>query len=226
MRVFLFCGDYWHPEQVPIDGVAPLREKGFDFDIITDANDFSPDILKNYPVVLLSKSGEISRTEKDSWKTQEVQQAFVDYVENGGGLLAVHNATVGGERTQTLDALLGCRFSYHPHDCPVTVQPVKPHPVTEGVGMFREVDEHYRLEILSSDIDVFMASYSPPQGDEAQYGEDPYHNSEAWVCPAGYARTQGEGRVCVLTPGHHLAVWRNPQYQRALENALRWCAGG
>ena len=225
MRVLLLCDDYWHPGQVPIDGVVPLKEKGFEFDAVIDANDFKPEALKDYPAVLLCKSGEVSQTDKDSWKTEAAQQAFVDYVENGGGLLAVHNATVGGARSQTMDRLLGCRFSYHPHDCPVTVQPVKPHPVTEGVGMFCEVDEHYRLEILADDIDILMASYSPPQGDEAKGQEDPYHNTAAWVCPAGYVRAQGKGRVCVLTPGHHLAVWRNPQFQRLLENALRWCAG-
>ncbi|MDR0325707.1 MAG: ThuA domain-containing protein [Oscillospiraceae bacterium] len=225
MKVLLLCDDYWHPGQVPADGVVPLKDKGFEFTIIRDAGEFCPDMLKDYPVVLLSKSGEISQTEKDSWKTEAVQQAFVDYVESGGGLLGVHNATVAGERTRTLDTLLGCRFLYHPQDCPVTVQPVKPHPVTEGVGIFCEVDEHYRLEILRDDVDILMASYSPPQGDEAKYQENPYHNSPAWVCPAGYVRTQGKGRVCVLMPGHHLAVWHNPQYQRVLENALRWCAG-
>ncbi|MCL2128580.1 MAG: ThuA domain-containing protein, partial [Treponema sp.] len=132
---------------------------------------------------------------------------------------------VAGEHTGELDRLIGCRFAYHPCGCPVTVQPLKPHPVTEGAGVFCETDEHYRLEMLAPDADILIASYSPPQGEKEKYGEDPYNNSPAWICPAGYVRTQGRGRVCVLTPGHNLAVWHNPHYQKILANALRWCAG-
>jgi type 1 glutamine amidotransferase len=225
MEVLLICGDTWHPTQVPVDGVATLSRTGFQFDIITDAKDFKTDTLSAYPAVLLCKCDQINEQDKESWKTEELQQAFVDYVEAGGGLLAVHTAVVAGENTGTLDNLLGCKFSYHPHELPVTVQPLKPHPVTEGVEVFCEVDEHYRLEILAPDADIITASYSPAQGDESKYKEDPYNNSPAWICPSGIVRTQGKGRVCVLTPGHLLPVWLNPQYQKTLANALRWCAG-
>ena len=225
MRVLLICDDYWHPGQVPSGGVAPLANRGFRFDVITDARGFKTETLADYPAVILSKCDEASQSDRTSWKTADVQRAFVDYVENGGGLIAVHTALVAGESTEILDKLIGSRFTYHPNECPVTVQPVKPHPVTEGVGMFCEVDEQYRLEIIAPDADIFMASYSPPQGDESKYAEDSYNNSPAWICPAGYARAQGRGRVCVLTPGHHIAVWHNPHYQKTLENALRWCAG-
>ncbi|MCL1806852.1 MAG: ThuA domain-containing protein [Oscillospiraceae bacterium] len=216
MKCLLICDDHWHPGVVPSDGVKPLEAKGFSFDVVTDAGTFSPECLSNYPVVVLCKG--------EGWMTEETENAFIRYAENGGGLLAVHNGTVTTDANLALGRLLGCRFSYHPCDCPVMVQPLKPHPVTEGVEAFCEVDEHYRLEILSNDSDILMASYSPPQGEEHLYRENPYHNSPAWICPAGLVRTQGKGRVCVLTPGHHPAVWQNQQVQRLLENALRWCA--
>ena len=224
MRVLLICDDYWHPGQVPIDGAAPLVNQGFQFDTITNANDFSPEMLARYPVVLLCKCDEVSQSDRQSWKTEAVQRAFIDYVENGGGLLAVHTATVSGKNTGALDALIGCRFISHPNAVPVTVQPVKPHPVTEGVEMFIETDEHYHIELLAPDLDILIASYSPAQGEESKFSEDPYHNTTAAICPAGYVRTQGAGRICVLTPGHNLPVWLNPQFQRLLSNALRWCA--
>jgi len=224
MRVLLICDDYWHPGRVPIDGVEPLKTQGFQFDVITDAKDFKPEMLASYPVVLLSKCDQASQQDDSSWKTDAVQQAFVDYVENGGGLIAVHTGTVAGKHTEKLDLLLGCRFIFHPNKCPVTVQPVKPHPVTEGVGMFCETDEHYRLKLLTDDADILIASYSPPQGDADKYAEDPYHNTQAWICPSGYVRAQGKGRVCVLTPGHLLPVWLNPQFQQTLSNALHWCS--
>jgi len=223
MRVLLLCDDYWHPGQVPIDGVAPLAGQGFQFDIISDAKNFTPDMLSSYPVVLLAKSDETSQQDNTSWKTEAIQQAFISYVENGGGLLIIHSGTVGCKQSNALDLLIGCHLVFHPNACPVTVQPIKPHPVTEGVEMFCEVDEHYRLEMLAQDADILIASYSPPQGDTEKYQEDPYHNTQAWICPAGYVRTQGKGRICALTPGHLPPVWQNPQYQKTIANALNWC---
>jgi len=225
IKVLLLCDDYWHPGEVSSGGVSALGEQGFQFDIISDAGAFSPGMLCAYPVVLLAKCDHTSRQDKNSWETEEVQQAFVSQVEKGGGRLAVHSGTVAGEHTETLDRLIGCRFISHPNACPVTVQPVKPHPVTEGVGMFCETDEHYRIEILDGDADILVASYSPPQGTTEKNAEDPYNNTPACICPAGYVRMQGKGRVCVLTPGHNPAVWNNIHFRRMLANALLWCSG-
>jgi type 1 glutamine amidotransferase len=181
-------------------------------------------MLSQFAVVLICKLDEISCTDRQPWKTEGVQKAFVDYVEGGGGLLAVHSGLVQGEKTEALDKLIGCRFLGHPNECPVTVQSVKAHPVTEGTALFCELDEHYKIEITAQDADVLLASYSPPQGEENKYQEDPYFNTPAAIYPAGYVRSVGKGRVCVLTPGHNLAVWLNPHFQRLLNNALRWCA--
>ena len=225
MRALLICDDYWHPGKIPIDGVAPLAEQGYQFNIISDAKDFGPKTLFDYPVVLMCKSDNVSQEDRASWKTEEVQQAFVSYVENGGGLIAVHSGIIAGKEIGALDRLIGCRFTFHPQACPVTVQPIKPHPVVEGVGMFCEVDEHYRINIIAPDADVIMASYSPAQGEVDKYEEEPGNNTPAWICPAGYVRSQGKGRVCVLTTGHLLPAWLNPHFQKTLVNALQWCSG-
>lgn len=225
MKVLLICDDYWHPGKTAVEGIEPLKQNGFEFDIIFNANDFTADMLKNYPVVIMCKSDEISQSDKQPWKTEEIQKAFVDYIEGGGGLVAVHSALVQGKNTKALDNLIGCRFLGHPNNCPVTVQSVKPHPVTEGVEQFIETDEHYMIEITSPDADVLLASYSPQQGEESKRQEEPYFNSPSAIYPAGYVRTQGSGRVCVLTPGHLTAVWLNPQFQKLLSNALNWTSG-
>jgi type 1 glutamine amidotransferase len=223
MRVLLICDDYWHPGKIAVEGIAPLEQNGFQFDTILNVNDFSVEMLPQYSVVLMCKMDEISQTDKQPWKTETIQKALVNFIENGGGLLAVHSAVVQGENTETLDKLIGCKFIGHPNACPVTVQPVKPHPVTEGVGLFCETDEHYKIEITAQDADVLLASYSSPQGEVSKYQEEPYFNTPAAVCPAGYVRLQGKGRVCVLTPGHNSGVWQNQQFQRLLANALHWC---
>jgi type 1 glutamine amidotransferase len=57
-----------------------------------------------------------------------------------------------------------------------------------------------------SQLDIFLTTHS--------------ENSEQ---PGGWRRTEGTGRVAVLTPGHNLAVWLHPEYQALLLNVLRWC---
>ena len=227
MRVLLFCDEHYHPAEVALGGIAPLKEKGFEFDVIKNGKDFKPEMLGDYSVVLMAKCSDISPEDRGNWKTTEVQQAFVKFVENGGGMLVVHNGTVGGDvagaDTELLDRLVGCRFKFHPNDCPVLVEPVKPHPVTKDVKAFCEVDEHYHLEILSDDVNIIMASYAPAQGSYKKYETESYFNTPAKICTSGYVRTQGKGRICVLAPGHHLDVWLNPNFQKALENALHWC---
>ena len=227
MRVLLFCDDYYHPGEIPTKGTQFLRDKGIVMDIICDATGFDPAVIAGYDVVIMSKCDHISRQNDESWKTPAVQKAFVDFVENGGGLVVTHSGTVRGVKADTsvLNQLVGCYFDYHPARAPITVGPLKPHPVTAGADIFCEVDEHYHLKILAEDIDILAASYADAQGDADKYETAPFHNYPAYMAPCVYVRTQGKGRVCVLTPGHTLEVWHNPNFQKMLENALNWCGG-
>ncbi|MCL2197945.1 MAG: ThuA domain-containing protein [Defluviitaleaceae bacterium] len=227
MKILLFCDDHYHPGEVPTGGMKPLAAKGFDVDVVSDAAGFDAGRLGGYDAVVMSKCDHVSQGDNSAWKTDAVQAAFVEFVERGGGLVVVHSGTVSGEggATDVLDRLIGCRFSSHPNNCPVTVGMLKPHPVTDGVGIFNEVDEHYHLEILADDVDILAAGYAGAQGEECKYESEPYFNAPAFIAPAVYVREQGKGRVCVITPGHILEVWLNAEFQKLLENALRWCAG-
>jgi len=225
MRILLLCDDQYHPGKIPTDGILPLKEKGFTVEIISNGADFNSARLGDYNVVIMSKCDHTTLEDHTPWKTPAVQEAFIQYIENGGGLLVAHSGTVAGAGTQALDALVGCRFGWHPNNNQVTVDVIKPHPITAGVGAFTAEDEHYHLEILAEDADIFLASYSAAQGAAEKYESEPYFNAPAAVRAAGYSRTQGKGRVCVLTPGHTAEVWSNPQFQLLLENAVRWCAG-
>jgi type 1 glutamine amidotransferase len=226
MRILLLCDDQYHPGDIPAKGIAPLKEKGFTFDVISDAKDFRSPMLADYAVVIMSKCDHVTQQDMAPWKTDEIQTAFIEYVEGGGGLLVTHSGTVKGKNTKKLDELIGCVFAFHPNDCPTTVDIVKPHPIAESAHAFTETDEHYHLNITAPDADIFLASYAAAQGSPEKYESEPYFNAPAYIRAAGYTLERGKGRVCVLTPGHTLAVWRNPQYQLLLKNALRWCAKG
>jgi len=225
MRILLFCDDEYHPGDIPAEGVKFLGEKGFGIDVVNNTSDFNAEILGDYCVVIMSKADHISQKDLTSWKSDAVQKAFVEYVEKGGGFIVTHSGTVRGANTDVLDKLAGCRFASHPNNSPVMVGAVKPHPITKDVGIFTETDEHYHLDILSDDVDILAASYAGAQGDTAKYESEPYFNYPAHIAPSVLVRTQGKGRVAVLTPGHSLEVWLNPEFQKLLYNTVLWCKG-
>ncbi len=207
MHALVLSGDHWHPTEVVRGGLGPLTTKGFTFDWIVDAREFTTAKLAAYSTVVLSKSNNTSESIDDPWMTGQVEAAFVDYVRDGNGLLVLHSGSAGYRETPALRALLGGVFESHPKQCPVTVEPKPGHPLTAGAAAFTAVDEHYLMKLDDRDADVFMTTRS-------EHGEQ----------PGGWTRGEGRGRVCMLTPGHNLDVWLEPSYQALLENALRWCA--
>ena len=207
MHILVLCDDRWHPAQVVRKGLNGLEDHRFKFDWVEDAKQWSAQQMATYPAVILSKSNNISSADESLWMTESVQQAFLNYVKSGNGLLAVHSGTAGYEQTAILRALLGGVFREHPEQCPVTVEPVADHPLSGGSDSFTLVDEHYQIDLDDQQAEVFLKT-----------------KSEHGTQPGGWRRYEGNGRVCVLTPGHNLEVWQHPAYQRLLLNALCWCS--
>jgi uncharacterized protein len=206
MRVLVLADDYWHPASTVKDGLAPLTERGYVLDWITDGSEWAEVRLDDYPVVVLSKSDNTTQSDQTPWVTPEVEQAFADYVRGGGGVLATHSGTVCKD-TAILRPLVGGAFDQHPPQCEVSHEPKPDHPLTVGVTPFTAVDEHYHVLIEPDVTDIFLTT-----------------TSEHGTQPGGWRRTEGAGRVAVLTPGHNAAVWLEPAYQTLLDNVLRWCA--
>lgn len=207
MNVLVLCDDHWHPARTSRTGLAPLAAAGFTFDFVEDGAAWSPAQLDAYPVVLLTKSDDRSSADDTPWMTPAVEAAFAAYVQRGGGLLVVHSGTVGYGKTRTLRPLIGGVFDHHPKQCPVTVTPQLGHALGTGVIPFTATDEHYFMQYDGDDAAVFLRS-----------------TSEHGTQPAGWTRQEGQGRVCVLTPGHNVEVWLLPEFQTLLQHALIWCA--
>jgi type 1 glutamine amidotransferase len=206
MQTLVLCADHWHPARVPRAGLSALKDKRFAFDWIEDARDWSAERMAVYPLVILTKSNQVSSSDQNGWMTDEAQSAFADYVRKGNGLLAIHSGTADYQEMPILRSLLGGVFTHHPEQCAVTIQPQTSHPLTTSISPFTVKDEHYFMAMYDAQADVFITSHS-------EHGEQ----------PAGWRRMEGAGRVAVLTPGHNLEVWLHPSYQALLLNALRWC---
>ena len=207
-QTLVLCDDAWHPARVPREGLRGIQDKGFAFDWIEDAHDWSADLLAKYPLVILTKSNQVSSSDRTGWMTEEVQSAFANYVRKGNGLLAIHSGTADYQEMHILRNLLGGVFTHHPEQCMVTIEPQSGHPLTTGIAPFTAKDEHYFMAMNDPNVDIFIMTHS-------EHGEQ----------PAGWRRTEGAGRVAVLTPGHNLEVWLHPSYQALILNTVRWCSG-
>ena len=183
-----------------------LTTTEFTFDWIEDARVLSAEIMDVYPLVILTKSNNVSSADQTGWMTDSVQDFFAEYVRKGNGLLAIHSGTAGYDQMPVLRSLLGGIFVDHPEQCPVTVKPQVGHPLAAGSFPFTLQDEHYFVTMDDPQADVFMTTIS-------QHGEQ----------PGAWRRVEDSGRVVVLTPGHNVDVWLNPSFQTLLLNSLRWC---
>ena len=222
-RILVLCDDLWHPAEVIEEGLKGFETENYCFDVVKAAKDILTwEMIKGYPVILCCKGNNIIASNGEPWFEETVTEVgpaeFQRYIEEGGGFVAVHSALTfkqefcnPDERFQKpceeFRELIGCRFYGHPLRCMTEVKVSDPaHPVAAGVSGFAERDEHYQIGELEPDAKVFLESVSVPGG----------------VQPAGYTRELGAGRLCVLTPGHTLSVWRNPEFRKLLKNALEW----
>lgn len=208
MNILLISDDCYHPGWVPEQGFSALREYGIEFDVLRDTSKLLLNKLTCYEVIVLAKGNKASVIDSSPWEDGPVEEAFLRYVEIGGGVLFIHAGTAVKQGAEGMCQLMGHRFLHHPEQCAITVTPLKPHPITQGMEPFTIHDEHYFIDIQIQDADILMVSTS-------QYGTQ----------VAGYTRTFGKGRVCSLMPGHNVETWSIPSYQKAIVNAIQWCKG-
>lgn len=206
--VLVLCDDRWHSAATPRTGLAPLEHVGLTFDWVEHPADWSAARLSRAAAVILTKANNVSATDESPWMTEAIAAALTAHVRYGHGLLVIHSGLVGYQESPTLRRLMGGVFRQHPPQCLVKIAPRPGHPITAGCEAFTVWDEHYFVTLDDPSAQLIVVTMS-------EHGEQ----------PGGWTRTEGAGRVCALTPGHQLAVWLHPAYQRLIANALQWCAG-
>jgi len=221
-RILVICGDIWHPAEIIKSGFSLLSDFYGQMTFVEDAKDIlTPSDLDAYDLVVCCKGNCLTSGSSSPWfeegVTELMPEHFESFVKRGGGFLSIHagNSFFETNKAETFDKpcreyinFVGCRFITHPPRCPVTYHVLnKKHPVTSGVEAFCERDEHYQIEMTADDAMILMESTS----------------ADGLKMPAAYVREMGKGRLCSLMPGHILSVWRNPEFQKLLANAVNWC---
>ena len=87
------------------------------------------------------------------------------------------------------------------------------HPITQGVRDFVVTDEQHYYDHTVQPDHVFLQSVNE---DGLTFKDKGSAGAAGWAFPFG------QGRVCMLAPGHTFEVLMNPEYAKVQKSAVRW----
>jgi type 1 glutamine amidotransferase len=211
-RALVLVGDRYHSPVYIREGLAPaLLQENIPATFIEDVNALNAESLRDCQLLIILRDGmnwpNGYTTEPLIWMTDAQQQAIWDFVERGGGFLALHNAqaryTPGGPYYK----LFGGDFISHPKPYTFTVRiENKDHPITAGVNDFEIFDEQHMNKYYLDHSHMLLRSIAKD-------------NTES---PAGWWNEAGKGRFCYMAPGHTAEALNHPMMQRLIRNAMNW----
>ncbi len=178
---------------------APLARRGIQLTHVSTPDEaLRPEVLAHYDALM------IYANHKTLTAAQE--QALVDFVEGGKGLVALHCASAMFTEAPRYIPLVGGEFHTHGTGEFAATIVAPDHPVMRGLTPFTTWDETYvHTRHNTVDRTVLMERVD-------ERGREPY----TWV------RTQGKGRVFYTAYGHDERTWRHPAFQQLVEQGTVW----
>ena len=214
-RALVLIGDRFHdPAHLEAGLRLAFDKAGVAADFTVDVRALSAENLKGIRLLVILRDGMLWPEGPDKpyvvWMTPEQERAVVDFVQSGGALLALHNATglypAGGPYLK----VLGGTYNGHGPLERFRVRVTDPrHPITRGITEYEVADEQHTPIPDLTKVHIFLESRS----------------DDGVVAPAGWAYEAGRGRVCYLANGHTREALLQPSYQLLLKNAIHWCLG-
>lgn len=209
-RVLILLGGQWHDFEGFASIVGSLLkshglqvEATYDLEKLSQLDKNHYDVVLSYTCFTLDEGG--SKDPSPDRLTQPQLDGLVNWVRNGGALLAAHAATVIGASDPVLGELIGGVFVSHPPAFAFTVYPMfGEHPITAGIEAFTVHDEFY-IEQRTSNAQVHMVALD-----------------RGLAYPMVWSKTEGQGRVAHIAPGHSQEVWNLKPYQQLLLQAMDW----
>ena len=146
----------------------------------------------------------------------EAEQALQKFLEDGGGIVGIHGASLTFRDSKVWFDLLGARFTGHipgTHKLNILITDSK-HPITAGLSDFTIVDEEYKHSFANVDRHVL-----------ARFRERPPQSDQKANMDIVWTREIGKGRVFYCALGHDKDAWTNPAWQKFIVQGILWVAG-
>jgi type 1 glutamine amidotransferase len=209
-RILLILGGMYHDFEgfaaamrLVIEGAGGALDATYDLDLLTQLDRSDYDLVMSYTSLSRHREGHEDTTPETL--SDDQVHGLIHWVNTGGAFLAVHSATVSAVPNPDMALLLGGAFVSHPPQFSFMVYPMyRPHPITEGIEAFAVKDELYVQDYDAEDR-VHMVALD-----------------RGVAYPMVWTRDQGQGRVAYVAMGHGPGVWRLPQYQQLILQAIAW----
>jgi putative membrane-bound dehydrogenase-like protein len=200
----LFLGDNGHhrPAERFRELQPELEKKNIELVYTDTAASLDPKILAGYDGLVIYANQEKI--------TPEQENALLEYVEGGKGLVALHCASFCFLNSPKYIALVGGQFQRHGTGVVETARTNDDHPILKDFRSFKSWDETY-VHTKHNDKDRIVLETRDEKG-----------KPEPWT----WVRTQGKGRVFYTAWGHDGRTWTNPGFHNLVERGIRWATGG
>lgn len=183
IRIAALVGDYWHSGDDAKAGLdaAIKRVPNMEVDLqyvtyekVSHVLDGQLDLFINAKMNVLNPRDD----QEITWLTDEIDRKIVNYVSEGGSILAWHAGMAGYPSHTHYTQMLRGSFTYHPPGLQKVIYMQKEN-------TFYLEDEHYFVHCDIENTDVFLRS-----------------TGEAGDSIAGWQHSFGKGKVCCFTPAH------------------------
>jgi len=211
-RALALIGDRYHsPIYIRDNLTTALVRENIPVTFIEEVSELNARSLAAHQVLIILRDGMNWPNGYDKphvkWMTEEQQQAIWDFVSNGGGFLALHNAQGLYPPGGLYYKLFGGDYGGHPKPYVFTVRiENKDHPVTAGVEDFEIFDEQHTVKYFLDREHLLLRSIA----------------RDNLASEAGWWRETGKGRFVYLAPGHTPDALGHPMMQRLIRNSVRW----
>lgn len=138
----------------------------------------------------------------------EQESALINYINDGGSLIAIHSASAMFPESDAYINLIGGAFKAHGTGTFTTERIIPDHPAIQGVPAIESWDETYVHMKHNPDKEVLSVRV-----------EDEHREPWTWV------RNQGDGRVFYTAWGHDDRTWGNENFKQLIEQGVRWTVG-
>src|ERR1051325_1803919 len=151
-RALVLIGDRYHSPMYIRDGLAPaLVHENIPATFIENVAELNATSLREHQILIILRDGMNWPNGHDKepvkWMTDAQQQAIWDFVNNGGGFLALHNSQGIYPPNGLYYKLFGGDYGGHPKPYVFTVRiENKNHPITAGVEDFEIFDEQHTVK--------------------------------------------------------------------------------
>lgn len=197
-----------------------LEETGrFEVRVVEEFRGAGPETLAPYDVVILNYSD--WRKKSGLRWGDRTEQAFLDYVRSGKGLVVYHFAASAFEAWPEYDKVIGGAWrekSGHSksHDFKVDIKD-REHPITKGLpSSFAHSDELYATLVWQPNVHILATAYDDPSLAKGS-GKD---QTMLWTLP------YGNGRVFGTALGHDVNAMKSPGFIITLQRGAEWAATG